>query len=438
MTDEEFARLYPNAGWPRSLEGRHGTRLVPAGLPRLQAGFSDPPLTADAPLRASMGFVRARTATSRERMLDLINRALYGDGGVGTEGNERSRRLADALDLTPVGVLHQSYDTGRAIGEGRLDDATLSSGLAFLPAVRKSPVNGLFNPKPKPLRHFSQDYPFGGGAPNEFGMLRHDIEGRPLRAPYLAGRVRPDEPDHALRPIEIQRVGEHGTEGDVAKVPAESLGPGNLGETHLLHGRPWEIRVLDSLPKDKMDMATAHEVGHVVDALSGRIPAKDIEDELDFVYSALRTGEERKYLLSRPQDFGYKGKAIDRERIAEAIRAYMVDPNYLKTVAPKTAARIRKYVADSDDLANIIQFNGLAAGGVLAGVAAGQGGDAEAGEMPGKGNMPGSLPPSNYATLEHLDRLTRALMQRGLFPQPPRNEALSGLVNALLDRQARP
>jgi hypothetical protein len=30
--------------------------------------------------------------------------------------------------------------------------------------------------------------------------------------------------------------------------------------------------------------------------------------------------------------------------MAEAIRAYMADPNYLKTVAPKTAAAIRAAV----------------------------------------------------------------------------------------------
>jgi hypothetical protein len=47
--------------------------------------------------------------------------------------------------------------------------------------------------------------------------------------------------------------------------------------------------------------------------------------------------------------------------MAEAIRAYMVDPNYLKTVAPKVAAAIREAVNSHPTLSKIIQFNSLAA-----------------------------------------------------------------------------
>ncbi|MBS1256729.1 MAG: hypothetical protein MAG581_02555 [Deltaproteobacteria bacterium] len=57
---------------------------------------------------------------------------------------------------------------------------------------------------------------------------------------------------------------------------------------------------------------------------------------------------------------GYPKKKAPRELFAEAIRAYMVDPNYLKTVAPKVAKRIRKYVNTHPELKNIIQFNVLA------------------------------------------------------------------------------
>ena len=381
MTNEEFAKLFPNVKWSQTFDGRFGTHIKPAEPKQPAAGYSRPSLTENTPPPASMGFVRARTPTSRERMFDLVNRALYGDGGIGSEGNRHTKRLTDFLDFTPIGTLHQAYDTGKAIGEGRLNDAAQSSGVAYLPALRKSPINGLFNPKPKRQRHFSEDYP-NGAEVNEDGELKTDIEGRPLQAPYIAGRVWPDEPDHALRPIDIQRIGEHSTRANVEKVPASRLGQGNFGETHLFLGLPWRIQVLDSLPKDKMDIAMAHEVGHAIDALSDQIPTKGLEDELDFNYSALRTNEERKFALSRPQDFGYKGEMVERERMAEAVRAYMVDPNYLKTVAPKTAARIRQFVADSPDLTNIIQFNGLAAGGALAGAAAGQSNNAEAGEGP--------------------------------------------------------
>jgi len=48
---------------------------------------------------------------------------------------------------------------------------------------------------------------------------------------------------------------------------------------------------------------------------------------------------------------------MPREYMAEAIRAYMADPNYIKTVAPQTAARIRQYVNSEPRLNHVIQFN---------------------------------------------------------------------------------
>ena len=65
-----------------------------------------------------------------------------------------------------------------------------------------------------------------------------------------------------------------------------------------------------------------------------------------------------------PQRHGYDSEEVPREYMAEAIRAYMTDPNYFKTVAPKTAAAIRAKVNAHPTLSKIIQFNafgGLAA-----------------------------------------------------------------------------
>ena len=80
-----------------------------------------------------------------------------------------------------------------------------------------------------------------------------------------------------------------------------------------------------------------------------------------------------------PEQMGYKkGIEADRELMAEAIRAYMANPNYMKTVAPKTAARIRAYVNEHKDLKHIIQFNsvvGTAGGATGAGAAFGSGGN---------------------------------------------------------------
>lgn len=43
--------------------------------------------------------------------------------------------------------------------------------------------------------------------------------------------------------------------------------------------------------------------------------------------------------------------------MAEAVRAYMADPNYLKTTAPETAAQVRDYVNGNARLKDTIQFN---------------------------------------------------------------------------------
>jgi hypothetical protein len=65
---------------------------------------------------------------------------------------------------------------------------------------------------------------------------------------------------------------------------------------------------------------------------------------------------------------GYKGVDVSKELVGEAIRAYLADPNYIKTVAPQTAARIREHVDSYPTLSKIIQFNsiaGPAAGGAM-------------------------------------------------------------------------
>jgi hypothetical protein len=43
--------------------------------------------------------------------------------------------------------------------------------------------------------------------------------------------------------------------------------------------------------------------------------------------------------------------------MAEAIRIYMANPSYMKEVAPKTAAAIRKAVNADPAIRKIIQFN---------------------------------------------------------------------------------
>jgi hypothetical protein len=66
-------------------------------------------------------------------------------------------------------------------------------------------------PPPKlPPRPFSADYPRGAPT-DEASRLTADIDGRPLRAQYIAGRRVPDGPDVGLTPTEILDIANKAT-----------------------------------------------------------------------------------------------------------------------------------------------------------------------------------------------------------------------------------
>jgi hypothetical protein len=172
------------------------------------------------------------------------------------------------------------------------------------------------------------------------------------------------------------------------------------------------ILVLKTLSEEEAIKVRAHEMGHMIDDLAGKIVGQDrvapvrmidqdgIKAELRWLYNdlnnptlqqaraagqAVEQSSSKVYRGFGPEQMGYKkGIEADRELMAEAIRAYMANPNYMKTVAPKTAARIRAYVNEHKDLKHIIQFNsvvGTAGGAAGAGAALGsESSDSERGQ----------------------------------------------------------
>lgn len=58
-----------------------------------------------------------------------------------------------------------------------------------------------------------------------------------------------------------------------------------------------------------------------------------------------------------PELHGVRGSDIRAELMAEAMRAYMQNPNYIKTVAPNVARRICEAVNTHPELRKIIVFN---------------------------------------------------------------------------------
>ena len=239
----------------------------------------------------------------------------------------------------------------------------------------------IFDPPDKPQRAFEKDYKGAIPATHNW-LLTHDIEGRPLTAKYVVGRQVAGESDVALSPEEYDAV----TKALIGDAPVgltqSELGKGNVGTYSV---RPTEdglvrsIGVLDTLSPDKAARVKAHEMGHMLEDLSGdfvryengvpvRVIPNDgiLQKELKPLYNSLNNhnrqrppGDDAASWAKpvTPDTFKYKNGEIPPEYMAEAIRAYLTNPNYIKTVAPKTAARIREYVNTNPRLKDIIQFN---------------------------------------------------------------------------------
>ncbi len=242
---------------------------------------------------------------------------------------------------------------------------------------------GMYNPPAKPPRPFAQDYPSGARA-DASGRLTHTIDGDPITARYVVGRRVVGGDDQAFPPAQLNALAEATTGRGPSVRPPREMGQ-DAGRVVLTrHGRiPQEVQIRRNLTPDQTSKVLAHELGHVIDELAGQIPSKGLADELTRVYNDLNRQDWRfarqertgvpvapKY-RARPEDFGYARRDIAREYAAEAIRAYMVDPNYIKTVAPKTAEAIRKTFKPNPSLRDILQFNTWLPFTVLGGWAAG-------------------------------------------------------------------
>jgi hypothetical protein len=245
----------------------------------------------------------------------------------------------------------------------------------------------IYNPPAKSPRLFSADYPSGALA-DATGRLTADIEGRPLVAQRIVGRRILGGADEAVAPTELNAIGKAVLGSYPAMVPAAALPRRAVGAYSPSTRR---VLVYRDLPDDAKGLVAAHEVSHRIDDVAGEFVAarrpktipipKGAVNELKTVYNDLNNSYLAKAREQNPdvdpntvywgtgvtpeRTFGYSKKDAPFEYMAEAIRAYRADPNYLKTVAPKTAAAIREAVNSHPLLSKIIQFNTI---GGLAGM----------------------------------------------------------------------
>jgi len=265
-------------------------------------------------------------------------------------------------------------------------------------------VNGAsYNPPKMPPRSFEADYPqkdWPDGPPVDAqGRLLFDMEGRPLNQnATIVGRSKApgvgpqSEADRPLRDktATIQTLRNTGSE--FGRTPRENL-PGqtdgywnpSYADNGRFTGRGSAV-IADDLDRqvsgldDQELMTIAHELGHSIDfktnpartvadsdkrkwGINHRSPVytpesqAKIETQLQRIYSDLNNAPDGPVDIRTPRDRGYKATDEARELWAEAIRAYMWDPNYIKTVAPDVAFLIRNHVNKNSSLRKTIQFN---------------------------------------------------------------------------------
>ena len=305
---------------------------------------------------------------------ELLGNAAYDAmGRTGTAHRMRQEGML-AADFVPVlGDALAGDDAGRAAGNGDWVTAALLgtgavAGLA--PIVGDLAAKYLKNLASKhvslydfPVRSslpIETEYPKGVKA-DEAGRLLEDIEGRPFSPTAVtAGRSRVGDGDEALRPEEYVSVAEKGTGSEIERVAPSSFGGGaGAVEVNRYSRRPEQLYLSNRLTTSQEARVLPHEVAHVVDQLAGEIPTEGLSRELGHIYNTGFTGTERPNKWTLPNHVGYSAKQAPRELMAEALRAYMSSPAWLKQTAPKTAKRIREFVNDNPGLRNLIQFNAV-------------------------------------------------------------------------------
>lgn len=228
-----------------------------------------------------------------------------------------------------------------------------------LPGGRSIPWVVPYGPLAKAPRNSSLDYPNGVDL-DEHGRIRYDIEGRKLSAPVIAGRQRLGQKDVPITSAQIRHIlKELGV--PVLRVPRDNLR--GIGRYDPIHWKsPGRIYIWDRLPDDQADVILGHEFAHLADRKLGYPRVYGLGDELDLIYSENMTGQLNPPRRIHPRDNNYTREEYRREKMAEAVRTQLFQPNTIKTIAPKTAALLRKRINEHPILSKYLQANGIPIG----------------------------------------------------------------------------
>ena len=312
--------------------------------------------------------------TGYDRVRDAIYNALGGQ----PQNAGAADKLATMFDLGTLGMATGAYDGGRELaltGDPNALAMAIMPGMkpvgAAAKAARNIKINQLnhgtlarnneagYAPPELPQREFNLDYkrPPQGDIGSR---LKTDMDGRPLDAEHVAGRRTVGGNDEALAPKDVHDLAE--TISNVIVVPRNELPKKAVGSYTPSFNR---IKIADDLPDDQASIALSHELGHAIDAQSRRgvVFADKYGPRAKKIYHDLRTGnvaETRPSRMASPETDGYKLSDRPGELSAEFIRAYLTNPNYVKSIAPAAAKMLRDLINSDPGLSKYIQFNALA------------------------------------------------------------------------------
>jgi hypothetical protein len=210
---------------------------------------------------------------------------------------------------------------------------------------------------------------------DDTGQLLEDMEGRPLGARFVAGRQFAGEGDVPVSPAEIKAALKDLDIplAQVRKLPMANKNPVGLFIGDTVRRKPvGKVFVKSTLSAEDRNLILAHEFGHAIDYYAGLFSdtLKPAEfDELRMVYPMLQGRSRRGRPILQPEDFGYPPRDVNAELVAEGLRAYLMNPNWFKAAAPRSAARFRADVNRNKYLKHVIQFNSLGAAGLLSAAA---------------------------------------------------------------------
>jgi hypothetical protein len=238
-----------------------------------------------------------------------------------------------------------------------------------------APGQKYFDP-PNVKRPFEADYPRATDFDLRTQKLLQDMDEVPiLDSSTVIGRKTLGGPDVPLLEEDFHDFAKLLTDkrGGLKEVePHEMKRPGSRAETDFdKDGIPTEFRVLRTLsPKDRAAAATRE----FANAIAAWIrPFREYDSfspfsrmEMRRVYNELgnpKRIEGRPDKDARPftpADRGYSADETPWEYLAEAVRGYLTEPGWLKSVAPRTAKDLRQIARDHVWLKKFLHFNALA------------------------------------------------------------------------------